>query len=516
MAAAVDLSQAFAGIQRALACASLEWRLTDPLAFGLTTASPLQRAICRVADGRSLGELGQHPDVIRAFGGCVSLGSKPVELTILSGIRSGKSLLTATLAVHWTQACDLTALGPGEVPRVSIVSLTKDLADVVFAHIVGRVQSSPLLRTLLVEPPGSDSIVLRHPSGRPVEIKVVAGARAGASLVARWSAGCIFDEFPRMTGEGDSVVNWNDSRDAVLLRLLPGAQVANIGSPWAPFGPAYAMVQEHWGKPSPRLVVVRAPAFAMNPVHWTPERVADAERDPDVYRTDVLAEFATPEEALFSVEALEKSTRDAPVECAREAGLSYSAAMDPATRGNGWTLVVSTRRGKKKIVVLAREWLGSRHRPLNPAEVLVEIRDAVAAYGLDMVESDQHMGDALVALARDRGLRVHQWTLGQDEKTRRYLDIRTRLLSGEVELPAVPQLRTDLLHLRKRITQAGIAIVLPETSDGRHCDYAPSLMLSLSKWLDDERPAAKQEDAETVKAREAIRRKWAAKENDWS
>ena len=38
-----------------------EGLLTSPLGFALTTASPLQRAIARVADGRPLGDLADDP-----------------------------------------------------------------------------------------------------------------------------------------------------------------------------------------------------------------------------------------------------------------------------------------------------------------------------------------------------------------------------------------------------------------------------------------------------------------------
>jgi hypothetical protein len=236
-------------LSEAVAGASLEWRLTNPHAFGLTTASPLQRAVCRVADGRPLGDLARDPRVIAAFGSVDSLPcERPREIVVLSGIRTGKSLLAACAAVDMALKCDVSSLRAGEVPRVSVVSLRKDLADVILNHIIGSVTSSPLLSPLMVGQPSVDSLSLRHPSGCPVQIKVVAGSRAGASLVARWSAGCIFDEFPRMVGDDDAVVNWDDSRDAVLLRLLPGSQVWHIGSPWAPYGPAYELVTERWGK----------------------------------------------------------------------------------------------------------------------------------------------------------------------------------------------------------------------------------------------------------------------------
>lgn len=478
-------------IERWLARMSLEQMLCDPLAFALTTASPLQRAICRIAEGVPLGLLAQDPTVRRALGATVGLSYRPREVAVVAGVRTGKSLLAAAMGVHAALRCDVSALRPGEVPRVAIVSTKLDNADVVYKHLKGHVCASPVLRSCLLSDPetSSSSLLLRHPSGRPIEVCTVAGSKAGSSLVSRWMAAVIFDEYARMTGDSsEGIVNWTDSRRAVMARILPGGYLAHITSPWAPFGPAYTHVQQHWGAPSPELVVLKARADELNPAYWTPERVAAAEAsDPDVYRTDVLAEFSSPEEALYSADHIEACTRQRPLERASQLpdGASYTAAMDPATRGNGWSFVVATREGRKRIVVLAREWIGSRACPLSPDAVLSEIAAACRPYGIRDIDTDQWSGDALSDIAGRHGLTLHAWTTPDRLRTERYLAIRTMLAMGEVELPPVAQLRTDLLRLRKRITQSGTSIVLPQTSDGRHCDYAPALMLALSRYIDD-------------------------------
>lgn len=507
-------------VERAVSGSTLEWKLTDPHAFGLTTASPLQRAVCRIADGLPLGDLTAHPTVMRAVGDVDALPSeKPKEVFLLSGIRTAKSLTAACGAFHMAMTCDVSRLGPGEIPRVSVVSLKKDLADVVMQHLVGRIKASPLMRPFMLGEPTSESVMLRHPSGKPIEVAVVAGSRAGSGLVARWSAGCIFDEFPRMVGGDDGVVNWDDMRQAVLLRLLDGCQLWHIGSPWAPYGPAYEVVTEYHGKPSAQRVVIRAPAPDMNPVTWTPEKIAEAKKDPDAYRTDVMAEFASPEEALFSSESIDRCTRKTPAVVPPKLGNTYYAAMDPATRGNGWTLAIATREGGHTVVVKACEWQGSRESPLDPGEVLAEIAGILASYGLQVIDTDQAMGDALVKLGRQVGLTLRPCTLNQNSRARRYLAIRTRLDSGEIELPPVARLRTDLLHLRKRVTPGGMAVDLPMTSDGRHCDYAPALMLVLSRLLPEAVPVEESrkrgEDPETKRLRAEMLERFRGKKDAW-
>jgi hypothetical protein len=468
---------------------SLEQLLTNPDAFALETASPLQRAICRIADGLALRELAQVPEVRAAIGEVEDyMPRMPAELVILSGIRTGKSLLAAALAVRAALTCDLSKLRPGEVARVSVLSLTVDLGRVVFGHIYGTVSSSKLLSPLKMAEQ-ADSVMLRHPSGRDVEIKVVAGARAGASLVARWSAGCIFDEAPRMQGEEDGIVNYDDARRAVLGRLLPGAQLVAIGSPWAPRGPIYEAVKEHAGKPTAQLVVVRAPAPAMNPVWWTPERVERLRlQDETAYRTDVLGEFSDPETALISTAELDRATRKGDLVLGRVPGLDYVAAMDPGTRGNAWTLVVVTRMRREgralSVCVLARQWQGSKSDPLDPDKVLGEVALELKAYGLRDVWTDQLAADFVRSIGLRHDLGVCPEVTTARSKNEMFESMRMRLADSGLEIPDDPTVRADLLSIRKRVaTSGGFTIELPRTADGRHADYAPALALACSRGM---------------------------------
>jgi len=495
--------------------ASLETLVTSQDYFGLTTASDVQRAVCRIIDGAPLDDLAESAPVREAFGGTVPT-ERPAEVVWLSAIRSAKSLIAAACCVRWSQTCDVSQLGPGEVPRIPVLSLDKDKAQAVLNHLVGRTKASPLLRAIVVGE-SKEGVMLRHPSGRVVEARVVAGKRAGSAVVAYWLAGCIFDEFPRMHGADDAVVNWEETRNSAMDRILEGGQIVNIGSPWAPFGPAFEMCTEHFGKPSASIAVAKSPGWSTNPSWWTPERVERARgRNPN-FRTDVAAEFASPDEALIPSDHVDRAIRSAPEMLPPVDGADYVAAMDPATRGNGWTLIVLTREGQRLRVVAAREWIGTSERPLSPAAVLDEIVALCRVYGIDSAETDQHMGDALASLASDRDFSLVRRTLTDRQKTAKYLALRTRFALGQVELAPSEKdhLRVDLLRLRKRVTQSGVSIDLPATPDGRHCDFAPALMLAASRYLDDVAPGAETEEQREVRQmREWAERTYAPRRGD--
>ena len=483
---------------------SLEDLVTADEGFGLTTATPLQRAICRIVEGRPLGDLATSPAVADSLGmspGALEKYSNkknraPRELIVLSGIRTGKSMLAAAIAIWSSQNCDMGHLRPGEIPRFSIVSINKDLANVVMSHMMGSILASPVLTRLIFDQaaaskwlkngkPGTDSIILRNMDlGRPVEIKVVSGKRAGSSLVSRWCSGVVFDEAPRMCGQDDGVVNLDDSRKAVLGRLLPGAGVYLIGSPWAPLGPVYEKFQDSYGKPTRELVTFKAPGPALNPYWWTPERcerLKDA--DAEAYRTDVLAEFCDIEESLLGP-YIEDSTRE-DMALPFDPRLEYVCSIDPATRQNAFTMVIATRKGSKKIIALAKQWQGTTLAPLRPGAILKEIAAICADYELTWAITDQFAGDAMCDLAANVGLElvIEEWT--RKNKTPLFLELATQFQQGNIEIPPDHYVQKDLRLVKRRITQGGISIVFPQTSDKRHCDYAPAIARAVSKWIAD-------------------------------
>lgn len=509
---------------------SLETVLTEPDYFGLWNASPLQRAQCRILDGKWVGpDLELDPEVWGAFGDTPDVMQRmpremPAEFLCIAGIRAGKSLTAGACAVRASQTCDVSHLGAGDIPRVSVVSLSLDTARQTWSHIRGNVERSPKLRSLLLGEPTADMLVLRHPSGRPIEIKIVAGARAAGSLVARWSAGVIFDEAPRMVGSEDGVVNLDEARTFTRGRLLEGAQILMIGSPFAPFGPVHKLFVEHWGAPTRSMVVCRAKAHWMNPNHWTPERRAELKRsNPDAYSVDVEANFLDPAGSMFTLPELEAVTRKEPLELPANDRFAYAAAIDPATRGNGWALVVTTNTGPVEIaangeteereryaVVLSRQWVGSKMEPLDARKVFKEIADLLKPYRISALLTDQWSIDTLRPLASDAGLGLIEETLTANRKYELFDGLRSRIIDKTLELAPNQVLLRDLGSVQKVVRQQTLGIELPTGSDGRHADYAIALALAVSRRLFPPRaPALKPEEKahkEHLAAKEAARR----------
>lgn len=493
---------------------TMETIVTDPDFFGLEKATATQRAICRVSDGLPLGELWDDPLVRESLRDVKPPEVIPDEMAVFCAVRSYKSGMAAAKIFQSTQEIRLdgTSIRPGDKIVLPVLAIDKKGAQAVMSHLVGNLMTKHHLSALIVGKPLAETVVIRHPSGWPIEVSIKALSRYGGSVVSFWCAGLVLDEVSRMSGEEDGVLNMDETIGAARPRMLPGAQPWFIGSPYVPFGPAYKMDRDHLGKPTKALVVFRATGPAMHPDWWTPARCEELkQKAPEAYQRDVLALFVDVDSALFPFSLLEKRMRKAPETLEPHPRSHYAAAMDPATRSNHWTLVVGTnletRDGfRRDSVAMARQWKPGME-PLAPEKVFDEMADALAPYRVTNIRTDQWSFDTLRALARRictcrtcpeeeledgsgatvrwrktdnpecKGLLLSGEKITHDRKVQIYDNLRKRLDIGEIELSPDEAVREDLVRIKKKSTQSGVDIVLPLTGDGGHADYGPAIAM---------------------------------------
>lgn len=504
---------------------TIEQLLTLPGYFGLESATPIQRAWCRVADGFSLGELATDPMVAASMARDTPIDvwrslcwgdegaraaaarsvdrsgveawealprERPGSVFLVSAVRCGKTLFSTAATYRNLCLADLSvATTPGELPRASFVSLTTDLSKVAFQKLVAIISASRELASCIVTEPTNNRVVLRRPDGEYIEVRVVAADNAGASLTARWVASMLFDEAPKMGGS-ECDVDFNALVAAADERLLPNVQMLAIGSPWAAIGPVYETVRRCAGKPSPACVVFQAPGPALNPRYWSRERCAKFEAGAREKNATAFAEaslwsrfIADADVILIPPAHVDAARRSAPdvLDPSKCKGWPAVATIDPATRGNAWTVTVFVREPvtQRLRMALARQWRGSSETPLVVADVMREIGALVRPYGCTMLYTDQWASDAMRTDARNAGLELvvngaakSNWDL--------YDAVRVALLPGPGRIELVPDatVAEDLKRIRRVLTRTGVTPFLPTTPDGRHCDYAPAVALAIA------------------------------------
>lgn len=459
---------------------SLEALLTSEWGFNLVTATPVQRAICRVLDGVPLGDLAAHPDVIESFGGAIPMlepGEKPHIVVIAWAIRGAKSMICTANAICLSQRPFGIHLMPGDSVRVPIVSTSLDTAKPTFQHLSGAMNSTPFLRSLIVKET-ADAIIVRHPSGRDVEIKVVALSRAGSTLVGRWMPGVIFDEAPRMGSDSDFVMSLRESVDAVEGRIMPGGTIMMPGSPHKPVGMIFELFEKHFGASSDYCAVVKATGPLVNPTWWTHERCEWMRlHNPKLYRRDVLAEFDDADDSLFSYRSVEAAMK-AVAPSGRRA--QSTAVLFPASHRNVWTLLaleswLSANHMQSHAVTVAKEW-----DKVDAKEILATlppgVTDVIVPEGVSvsMIDQAERAGLSLIPCELDGGT----------DQLEQALEVRTLLESGRLLLPQDKTLRGDLIKAQRVTTADGGSVVrFPEDDERRRCDYA-SLLIRAIKWAE--------------------------------
>lgn len=517
---------------------TLEELVTGQRYAGLD-ASPLQRATVRLADGRGAGAELTDDELERYLGSAAwrALDAPPRGVCMVAGVRGGKSRLAVCAAIWGALSASLAGVESYEPVLAVIVGPTVRAARQTFRQLLGVMRRDGL-RDRIVGKPTADSVVLRRPDGREVTLTVVPATAGGESVRGVWLAAIVVEEAASWRSETDgAAVSAEDTLDAALPRVLPGGQTWVISSPGAPSGLLHDVWKRHWGAPGERdghgrvpWLVVHAPTRALNPSYDAARIEALRRENPDKCAREHDAAWTSAVDAWIPHEWVSRATRPHPPVLPRERGCQYVAAMDPATRGNGWCLVVGTRRRgddgvPRMSVVLAREWRGAQSSPLDPARVLRELAATVRPFGVTQVLTDQWAADTLRALARElnTGVMLVERAAQGDELREMYEAVRLALALQDLDLTPEPaELAHDLRGARRVLTPAGIRIEWARTSDGRHGDFGPALARCVRGLRGVEAPAGPPPPAGSAEARrreeqeiedaedEAVSRDWRA------
>jgi hypothetical protein len=496
--------------------------LIHPKAMGLTTATPVQRAACRALDGLPLGELADCAEVQAAFGGpeaCAALpvGAAPAEFHLFASIRSAKTMIAGARILCATQTIDDSGCSPGDIVRVLVLALKLDGTRALMTHLLAAVKK-PLLRPLVIGEPTDSLIVIRHPSGRPIEITPIPMDRAGGSGTTTWVAAVAVDEEPRQIGEADGVKNWHELHRAVAGRILPGGSFVGAGSLHAPWGPAFDLVRDYFGRPTRDVVVFRGTGPAMNPAWWTPERCdALRRRDPEAYRSDVLCEFRASEQSAFPLDAVDAAMgakppvdgeMGAPIVAVDLSAMKHDAIaiavlrwVRPSTSApkyiwNPTTAEYVPNPYARVKPVLWCEYIegiepGRQDGPVTGEKVADRVVDVAQRFGARMVAGDQYEELSFPALVRERDAslryQVFRWSGGAAGSKGPAIErLRTLLVARQVCLPEHPRLREELVRFRRVVTQSGERF---EAAAGEtHGDYVSAIITGVMADLEGRMP----------------------------
>lgn len=452
--------------------------------FGIETLSPVQTAICLALDGLSLDGLWDDEGVRECFGGVRPPEVMPKVVLLIAASRALKSKMCAAAMMRAAMSCDLAKTALGDEVRLSVIGTEIDKAKPSFKnmHDLAERECAGLMRSELKQ-----SFHIVRTAQISIEVTVSALTGGGGGVVSRWCAGALFSEAPRMVGEQDGERNITETLSALRNRMLPGAQIICEGSPWAPFGPIHDLDHKFFGRPSENMLVIRARGPLLWPEQYTPEYCASILAvDERAHQADVEGRYVDPEDSLIATVDIDfcvtRDLAERPPRMDENGKLTheYVAAMDPATRGNAWTLVVlcavgEDARGEIYEQALAVQWRGTQAAPLRPSEVLKDAKRLCAPYGVDCAMTDQASFDANADTGELVGFGLTGLFGGDDDSRADCGIIRSVISDHRLTLVDNAQQRTDLQRVKRRVTSNDYSYSYPLSGDGRHCDFVPAL-----------------------------------------
>lgn len=455
--------------------------------YGIEKPSAVQQAIAQALDGAPLGRLWGNANVRRAFGDAKPYPGKPAVVLLVAASRALKTKLVAAGAMRSVMTCDTGVMTPGDEARLSLLGPDIDKAKAVYSNMLALARRC-YFDDIEGDPKVQSFRMRRSQDGSTcIEVALAALAKAGGGLIARWAAGSVFTEAPRMVGEEEGKKNIDEGLTALRNRMLPGTSIVLEGSPWQPWGPVYDLDMEHFGKTNPDCLVIRAPGPLLWPERYTPEYCEKIRRqDPRAYQADVLGIYVDPEDSLFATEDIRACIHHVEsfpprVDADGNLLVEYVAAMDPATRGNAWTLVVLACIGEDERGLevyeqaLAVQWQGTPQNPLRPWDVLTEMAALCKPYGVDGAITDQASFDSLADTGDRAGFGLTGLFGNDDSREMDCEALRPLISSRRIRLVNNGQQRNDLQRVTKYVTTTGYSYQYPTSGDGRHCDFVSAI-----------------------------------------
>lgn len=361
------------------------------------------------------------------------------------GRRGGKSRNAAVAALYSAISFDASALAPGELAIVPVLSPDRKQSRVVMGYLRGLLELDefkPYLHRTLKE------TVELH-TGVNIEI-----ATASFRTIRGYTVpAAILDEVAFWYDDGANP----DSEVLQALRpamaTVPGSLLLGLSSPYACRGELYRAVEDFFGKDDPRVLVWNADTASMNP--QVPRHIIErAFQDDPVaasseYGREGRVQFRRDVEAFLDSAAIREVTADGRRELPPMEKTRYVAFVDPSGGSqDSFTLAIAHAEDDCAVLDAVRE----RRPPFSPDDVVQEFAALLESYRISEVTGDRYGGEWPRERFREAGIR---YTPSERTKSDLYREIVAPVNGGRVILLDLPVLRAQLIGLERRVSRGG-------------------------------------------------------------
>ncbi len=450
--------------------------------------SPLVAAIYDAACG--IRPTSIDDDASRRHFGC-TLDELPLKVARVIAVRAGRGAgkstrLGAVVALWLAWSVELPNLRRNEAGYFVIVAPDIRLARQVLSFVVGYIEDSDILRRAMVGDATTESVTLKRPDGALVRIECLPATRGGRAVRNRTIVGALLDEAAFFLDESTGVVNDAAIFEALIPRMVEGAQLWEVSTPWIEgVGLLEQTMAKNFGVHD-RALCVQAPTRALNP-NWDPTGELERdlrEHDPDVATREIDAIALGGGAGLFfdPIAVTQSIDHDAPLEAPwRQDATVYGVGADFAFKRDSAALAIVARTGSGYTLARIEERRPKRGAPLKPSETVAEFAAVARGYRVKSAATDGHYVESVREHLRAAELQTMEVPGGSEGKSSMYVALRTLLNEGRFQMPHHPRLERQLREVIARPTAGGaMSISSPRTSAG-HGDLVSAVVAAV--WM---------------------------------
>jgi hypothetical protein len=391
------------------------------------------------------------------------------KATFIAGRRSGKTGKIASAVVCF-EAFRHHGLPPGEEAYILLLAPTIAQAKLAYHYILKYLRGSPILSKRIVK---TTKYEIRLDNGIVISCCACTYDRVRGRTIIM----VVCDEFA-FWPDGTNAAN---PAEEVIAALVPGmATVSNpkliiISTPFGKSGLLWTQYQERSALSFP---VWQVTTLEMNPTVSLSVLEEEKRENEEKYCREYLAQFTDSVNSWIVPEILDPCIVHGRRELPYVRGMSYVAALDPASRRNDFTLAIAHRRPDGVIVVdrLAR-WAGKR-APLAFEQVLGEIREILQDYDINSAIGDQYYCDAIKEHLLKLGIIYEISIFGPQTRAKLYTNFKHLLVQQKIELLDNGLLLRQLRSLREEKSNRGQIDVRPL---GEEDDLAIAVALAVNE-----------------------------------
>lgn len=197
------------------------------------------------------------------------------------GARSGKTWLGALRLLHLALVCNLAGLAAGEIAAAIIIAPDMRLARQALRYAIGAARAAASIARL-IEAETADSLLLRRPDGRRVELVCLPAKRGGSAGRGRSLVGALMDESAFFYGDDGYTVNDVEVYRALAPRVLRDGQLMVLSTAWLESGLLHDLHTTNFGAPSTALAAhATTSTMRSGDAHIEAMVERERERDPE-------------------------------------------------------------------------------------------------------------------------------------------------------------------------------------------------------------------------------------------